>query len=94
MKWIETKKQLPKHKNKVLIVLFGNRKKQQIIEIGYLCETEKTWFGFDNYPMEDYGFFVTHWMKLPDKPKLLNINVMEYTRKPENIDPSKYCHNE
>lgn len=72
MNWTETKKQLPKAGEKVLTIITNEKHGYKYYEVGYL--QEGNWWndmigkiehkGFDN----DDGFFVSHWMTLPDKP--------------------------
>lgn len=68
MKWIETKKQLPKNDDWLLVYCYNPANKIDSIEVGYYDE-DKNWYDTNYTPLNDYGFFVMYWQKLPNKPK-------------------------
>ena len=69
MKWIKTKKQLPKNDDFVLAYVYNPANKLDNFEVAYYDADEKYWFNNNDMPIDDYGFFVLYWQKLPNKPK-------------------------
>ena len=68
MKWIDPKNKMPKNDKDVLVYMDTKTYNQPFMAIGYFCGTEKMWWSSEYGSLEDYGFWVSHWMELPDKP--------------------------
>lgn len=69
MAWTETKKQLPEDCEDVIVIISNINNDAIHLEIGHYDYSRKNWYGFEDYPIEDFGFFVSHWMLLPNKPE-------------------------
>ena len=69
MQWIETKNKLPKDCEDVLVGIKNVNSNDVHLEIGHYDYDRLNWYGFDDYPIHEFGFFVAYWMPLPKKPE-------------------------
>jgi len=69
MEWIDIKNREPEHLQQVLIT-DGDVIATAIVDLKSYDKIEWRFFGISGYECE-WDFIVTHWMPLPEPPKLL-----------------------
>lgn len=71
MTWIKVTDRKPPNDHYVLVAVFDSRPKVQMYFIQIANRINDDWFsGDDGRSILGKGISVTHWMPLPDKPKI------------------------
>jgi hypothetical protein len=72
MEWINVEDRLPPNGKYVLVALWDPRTKVEMYSIQIAERANKDWFeGREGASILYKGSYVTHWMYLPDDPKIM-----------------------